>query len=125
MTRGLDGFAVDPGDPLPASGQLSGAIRSAIDDGSLVPGDRLTPVRRMAVDAGLAPNTVARAYRELEAAGYLEGRGRSGTFVAAAPPSPTDRSLDEAARRYLRRAAHLGADRAAAIDAVRRAAERP
>lgn len=40
-------------------------------------------MRRLAGDLGIAPNTVARAYRELEADGVLEGRGRAGTFVRA------------------------------------------
>ncbi len=65
------------------------------------------------------PNTVAKAYRELEAACVLVGRGRAGTFVLASPDP-----LDHAARAYLARAGELGAGRRAALDAVRRAADR-
>jgi DNA-binding transcriptional MocR family regulator len=48
----------------------------------LPPGTRLPPVRRLAGDLGLAPNTIARAYRELERDGYIETGGRHGTYVA-------------------------------------------
>lgn len=49
---------------------------------ALPPGAKLPPVRRLAGDLGLAPNTVARAFRELEAAGLVETQGRRGTIVA-------------------------------------------
>lgn len=102
--------------------QLRDAIRARIEHGSLLPGDRVPTVRGLADDLGLAPNTVARAYRELKVGGWLEGRGRAGTFVATtarAPVSDADRALAEAADRYLRRAAQLGFDRRAAVRALR------
>jgi DNA-binding transcriptional regulator YhcF (GntR family) len=68
----------------------------------------------------VVPNTVAKAYRELEAIGILEGRGRAGTFVRATSAGD---GLEHAARGYLERAQGLGADPASAIEAVRRAAE--
>jgi DNA-binding transcriptional regulator YhcF (GntR family) len=108
-----------PGDG-PASAQVREAIRRTIERGTLAPGDRLAPVRVAAVDLGLAPNTVARAYRELETDGWLVGRGRAGTFVADTPPAPQDprAALDGAARGYLRRAAALGFSRADARQAL-------
>ncbi|MDN6556924.1 MAG: GntR family transcriptional regulator [Acidipropionibacterium acidipropionici] len=52
-------------------------------------GMKLPPVRRLAADLGIAANTAARAYKELEAEGYLITRGRNGTVVApVAAPSP-------------------------------------
>ena len=63
--------------------QIIGGIR----DGELTPGTRLPTVRELAGQINLAVNTVARAYRELEAAGILETKGRFGTFVARADPA--------------------------------------
>ena len=74
-------------------------------------------MRGLADQLGLAPNTVARAYRDLEHEGWLEGRGRAGTFVADRLPEPPDEAeaaLADAADGYLRRAGQLGFDRAAA-----------
>jgi GntR family transcriptional regulator len=53
-----------------------------IEEGELVPGDQLPPVRRLAADLGLAPGTVARAYKELEQDGLVLTAGRRGTVVA-------------------------------------------
>jgi GntR family transcriptional regulator len=109
----------DGGDP--PYEQVRDAIRTKIGRGVLAPGDRLPPVRTAAVDLGLAPNTVARAYRELEDAGWLVGKGRAGTFVPDDLPTPDDpaAALDAAAGAYLRRARELGFDRSAAIEAAR------
>ncbi|MEU0808902.1 PLP-dependent aminotransferase family protein [Streptomyces sp. NPDC005970] len=69
---------------------LTGALREAIRDGRLAPGTRLPPYRSLAADLGLARNTVAGAYAELVAEGWLTARQGSGTRVAprAAPPPP-------------------------------------
>jgi DNA-binding transcriptional regulator YhcF (GntR family) len=73
---------IDPAGPIPPFEQLRRQIVEQIRSGVLPPGTRLPPVRRLADDLGLAPNTVARAYRELEAAGQVETAGRNGTRVA-------------------------------------------
>ena len=115
-----------PGGP-PASAQAREALRDLIDRGELLPGERLPTVRALAADAALAPNTVARAYRELEEAGYLEGRGRAGTFVVDEPPLVTgdaQAALADAADRYLARATQLGFDAEAATNAVEAATRR-
>jgi DNA-binding transcriptional regulator YhcF (GntR family) len=62
--------------------QVRSQLARQINDGQLVPGTRLPPVRQLAEDLALAANTVARAYRELEAAGLVETRGRAGTVVS-------------------------------------------
>jgi len=103
--------------------QLIEGIRRRIERGALLPGDRIPPVRTLADELALAPNTVARAYRALEDDGWIEGRGRAGTFVAARlpeQPSAADAALATAAEDYLRRAAQLGVTREAAIWALRR-----
>ncbi|MFH8991988.1 PLP-dependent aminotransferase family protein [Streptomyces sp. NPDC017940] len=67
---------------------LSRALRAAVQDGRLAPGTRLPPYRSLAADLGIARNTVADAYAELVAEGWLTARQGSGTRVAerAAPP---------------------------------------
>ena len=60
-------------------------LESQIATGRLAPGDRLAPVRALAEQLGLAPNTVAGAYRMLRQRGYTISRGRKGTFVAQRP----------------------------------------
>jgi DNA-binding transcriptional regulator YhcF (GntR family) len=76
-------LTVDHSSAVPPFEQVRDGIAAAVRSGELSAGDRLPTVRKLAVDVGLASNTVARAYRELEEAGVVETRGRNGTFVAA------------------------------------------
>lgn len=75
-------IVIDPASHVPPFEQLRAGVVAAVASGELVPGGRLPTVRRLAEDLGLAPGTVARAYRELEASGFIETRGRNGTFVS-------------------------------------------
>lgn len=75
-------IVIDPASPTPPFEQLRSQLVAAVSSGEMPPGERLPTVRRLAEDLGLAPGTVARAYRELEAAGIVETRGRHGSFVA-------------------------------------------
>ena len=77
----------DPDAATPLFEQMRLAIIDAVRDGRLPPGDRLPTVRELAAELGLAVNTVARPYRELESAGIIETRGRQGTFVARTDPT--------------------------------------
>jgi GntR family transcriptional regulator len=61
--------------------QVRTQIASAVAQGQLSPGTKLPTVRQLATDLGLATNTVARAYRELEADAVVATHGRGGTFV--------------------------------------------
>ena len=74
-------FAIDAASATPPFRQLHELVVAAIADGRLLPGERLPTVRALAAHLGLATNTVAGAYRSLEEAGVVEGRGRAGTFV--------------------------------------------
>jgi DNA-binding transcriptional MocR family regulator len=65
---------------------LAADFERRVTEGALVPGDRLPPVRRLASELGIAPNTVAGAYRRLAEWGITIGRGRMGTFVTDRPP---------------------------------------
>jgi len=75
-------IVIDPASPTPPFEQLRAQYVAAIASDELPPGSRLPTVRRLAGDLGLAPGTVARAYRELETTGLIETRGRYGTFVS-------------------------------------------
>lgn len=108
---------VDQTLPEPPYDQVRTQIAAAVDAGELQPGDRLPTVRQLAADLELAPNTVARAYRELEAAGVIDTRGRAGTFVAG---NQVDRAAREAAAAYARRTRELGLSRAEALALVER-----
>jgi DNA-binding transcriptional regulator YhcF (GntR family) len=75
-------IAVDPDSPVPPYEQVRAQLAGLIEAGELAAEVRLPTVRQLADDLGLAVNTVARAYRELEGAGLIETRGRHGSFVA-------------------------------------------
>jgi DNA-binding transcriptional regulator YhcF (GntR family) len=76
-------ITLDQGSTIPPFEQLRAGIAERIRDGRLPAGTKLPPVRRLAEVLDLAPNTVARAYRELETAGLVATAGRRGTVVAA------------------------------------------
>ena len=102
-------LTIDPSLPAPLYEQLREQIIAEITSGELAPGDRLPPVRQLASDLDLAPNTVARTYKELEAAGYLETRGRNGTTVAEdLAGNETHRRAAAVTRDYLEAMAALG-----------------
>ena len=69
---------LDSTSSTPPYEQIRTQVADQVDSGALQPGDRLPTVRRLAEDLGVATNTVARAYRELEQSGVIETRGRAG-----------------------------------------------
>lgn len=77
----MDRIAIDTASPVPPYEQLRSQIAARVARGDLAPGSRLATVRQTAETLGLAVNTVARAYRELEADGVIVTQGRRGTFV--------------------------------------------
>ncbi|MFJ1734297.1 MULTISPECIES: GntR family transcriptional regulator [unclassified Streptomyces] len=98
--------------------QVRAQIAEQARSGALPVGHRLPTVRGLAESLGLAANTVAKAYRALEADGVIETRGRNGTFVAAAG-SAAARELAAAAQAYAERARRLGVAQDDAVAAVR------
>lgn len=84
-------------------------IIALVRDGRLLAGQKLPTVRALAANAGIAANTAARAYRELEAAGVIETRGRKGTFVARAG-DVSRREAERAAVDFVAAARRLGFD---------------
>ncbi|MET1044769.1 MAG: GntR family transcriptional regulator [Microbacteriaceae bacterium] len=97
--------------------QLRLQVIEQVRAGTLAAGTRLPPVRRLAEELGLAANTVARAYRELEADGVIETRGRNGSFISA-HGDETERQAQTAAREYAERTRHLGLSPDAALALV-------
>jgi DNA-binding transcriptional regulator YhcF (GntR family) len=75
-------FRLDMQSGVPLYRQLIDQVQAAIAGGLLVPGDQLPTVRQVAVDLEINPNTVMRAYREMEIRGILDTQQGTGTFVA-------------------------------------------
>lgn len=76
------GFRLDLRSGVPVYRQIIDQVLAGVASGTLVPGDQLPTVRQMAVELAVNPNTVLRAYRELEIRGMLETHQGSGTFIA-------------------------------------------
>jgi GntR family transcriptional regulator len=76
---------VSPAEGLPAYKQIFNQIKYLVASGTLTSGQELPPIRALAEHLLINPNTVARAYRELESAGIVVKRGTVGTFVSDAP----------------------------------------
>ncbi|MDI2127323.1 GntR family transcriptional regulator [Yinghuangia seranimata] len=110
-------ITVDPHSSVPPFEQVRARIAELAREGALPVGTKLPTVRGLAAELGLAANTVARAYRELEADGVVETRGRHGTVIAAVGDT-AQREASAAALDYATRARRLGLDRDAALAAV-------
>ncbi|MCX5443963.1 GntR family transcriptional regulator [Streptomyces libani] len=117
---------VDTTGPVPPYEQIRAQLAALIATGQLAEGERLPTVRQLATDLGLAPGTVARAYRELETAKLIHTRRGAGTRVAALPSEPQQpdpAQLARLARDFASAARALGADTEAILTAVRKALE--
>jgi GntR family transcriptional regulator len=76
-------FQLDLHSGMPVYRQIIDQVRGGIASGLIGPGDQLPTVRQLAVDLAINPNTVVRAYRELELGGLLETHQGTGTFISA------------------------------------------
>ncbi|MFE5310479.1 GntR family transcriptional regulator [Isoptericola sp. NPDC056573] len=83
----MSDLVVSLASPVPVYEQIRSQVAAAVAVGTLGPGDRLPASRDLARDLGIAVGTVQRAYRELEAAGIVVSRRRTGTVVAPASPA--------------------------------------
>src|SRR3954471_606639 len=96
---------------LPPYVQLVEQVRQALLNGTLRPGDRLPTVKEVVGALAINPNTVLKAYRDLEREGLVEGRQGVGTFVLRRPdgPSPTDQAaLRRSLANWIARAQEAG-----------------
>ena len=105
---------VDPRSDVPPSRQIVDTILDAVSRGELGPRDRLPSVRGLAEEALVNPNTVGKAYRDLELLGVVEGRNGSGVFVTEDGPEIASgerrRSTLDAFRRAAAEALRAGHD---------------
>lgn len=114
---------ISANDGVPIYLQIVNQVKYLVAAGRLAPGDELPPIRTLAERLVINPNTVARAYRELEVAGVVEKRGTTGTFVSAAG-SPLARRervriLTERIDALLAEARQLGFDTDELFDLIR------
>jgi len=114
-------------DPTPPYEQLRRQLVDLIEGGVLADGDRLPPLRQLAADLGLAVGTVARTYRELEAAGLIASRRRAGTRVRAVHRDGHAQgdALREHAAVFARHARLLGVQHDQALIAIAEALRQP
>ncbi len=105
-------LSIDPRSSVPIYQQIVDAVKERVAKGALASGARLPTIRELAVDLTINPNTIAKAYQELERAGVIEVIRGKGTFVCppkpavAAPPQMS--ALHELMTRLLVEAHHLG-----------------
>jgi|SRR5579863_5539465 len=117
-------FQLNQSSGVPAYLQVVRQVEQALRMGALRPGDQLPTIKEVVAEVAVNPNTVLKAYRELETLGLVEGRQGVGTFAVARPSGPPPniqlrlaRSLD----RWVRGARSEGLDDKA-IDALMRSA---
>jgi GntR family transcriptional regulator len=105
-------FSLDPGSGVPVYRQIIDQVTGGIAAGALAPGDQLPTVRQLAVDLSINPNTVIRAYRELEIRGVLETEQGTGTFIgnqtARRDEAERQRSLNQLIGDFMARAGCAG-----------------
>jgi DNA-binding transcriptional regulator YhcF (GntR family) len=89
--------SIDTTSKVPPYEQVRSELARQINDRTLAVGTKLPTVRKLADELGIAPNTIARSYRELEEAGLIETRGRAGTFVGSSGDESRQRAREAAA----------------------------
>jgi GntR family transcriptional regulator len=106
-------FRVDGRSAVPPYLQIVQQVRQALRMGVLAVGDQLPSVREVVAKVAINPNTVLKAYRDLEREGLVEARAGQGTFVRAVPPGPppgTHSRLGHSLARWVREARQAGLD---------------
>jgi GntR family transcriptional regulator len=124
MTRDPQfGFRLDEHSGVPVYRQLIDQIQGGIASGALTAGAQLPTVRQVAVDLAINPNTVMRAYRELEIRGVIDTQQGTGTFISERKPKRDDgereRKLDQLAGEVAARAGAAGFTIQEVLEALR------
>jgi GntR family transcriptional regulator len=116
-------FRLDAHSGVPVYRQLIDQVQAAIASGTLAAGDQLPTVRQVAVDLAINPNTVLRAYREMEIRGLLDSQQGTGTFIADRKieysQAETDRKLGQLVGEFVSRAGSAGFTLQQLISALR------
>ncbi len=115
-SEGVPGnFNIDPRSGVPIYAQLIDQVKRSIAVGALMPGERLPTVKALAVDLTINPNTVARAYRDLERDGVIETSPGRGSFVRETDVVQTRKNVTDVAavalEAAIRDARSIGVDR--------------
>jgi GntR family transcriptional regulator len=122
-------FHLDLHSGMPVYRQIIDQVRGGIASGLLTAGDQLPTVRQLAVDLAINPNTVVRAYRELEFGGLLETHQGTGTFISTQKMKKSDaereRQLAQIVADCVSRAGAAGFTVDELIDALRGLAPEP
>jgi GntR family transcriptional regulator len=122
-------LAIDLKSGVPFYRQIIEQVKFAIARGDLGPGDRLPTVRQLAVDLSINPNTVIRAYREMEIEGVLDSQQGSGTYVSGEPPEIDEleraRMLDQIVTELMARASGYGFTLEDVLEGLRGRKEEP
>ncbi len=122
-------FRLDGDSGVPVYRQIIDQVRGGIAVGALRPGDQLPTVRQLAVDLSVNPNTVVRAYRELELGGLLESNQGTGTFIRVLEFEGSERErarqLTQIVRESAARAGAAGFTVEDLIEGLRELADRP
>lgn len=111
-------LVVDKTSQTPVFQQIVEQVVHRISIGDLPAGARLPTVRGLAEELGIAPNTVAKAYRQLEEEGHVQTQGRNGTLVSGVPRTP--HPSQQAADSFVFAARSAGLDLNQAIGVIRR-----
>lgn len=116
-------FSIDPNSGVPFYRQIIDQVRFAIVDGRLDCGDRLPTVRQLAVELKVNPNTVVRAYQELEIRGVVNTQMGTGTFIGdekiEISEADRKRMLEQVCTELLSRASAYGFTLGDVIEALR------
>jgi len=105
-------FSLDLRSGVPVYRQIIDQVQAGVATGALAAGHQLPTVRQLAVDLAINPNTVLRAYREMEIRGVLETQQGTGTFISYRQPKPDDaerqRQLDQLVTEFVARVGAAG-----------------
>ncbi len=115
-------FQLDLHSGVPVYRQIIDQVHAARASGAIGPGERLPTVRQLAVDLRVNPNTIVRAYRELELTGVLTTQQGTGTFLTQVPVERSEverrRKLDQLVGEFVSRAGREGLTVQELLDAL-------
>lgn len=110
-------FSIDASSKVPPFDQIKHVVVAAIESKEAQVNEKLPAIRALASELGLAVNTVARSYRELEEEGYVVTQGRSGTRISSTAV-PSAIALAQITKDYVNQVRGLGIELSEAVSAV-------
>ncbi|MDR1108459.1 MAG: GntR family transcriptional regulator [Spirochaetaceae bacterium] len=108
-------FSLDPNNGVPIYRQIIQQVEYAVLSGRMRPGDRLPTIRSLAIELKINPNTIARAYGEMEIRGILITQVGSGTYISDKQPvseaDERERKIQEVLDRFIQEMRDLGVEK--------------